>query len=152
MVLMEGDSRTMRFRDYAMGGLVVTVVALLLQGCATPPAAPTARVFASDLAGAARSCTVPKVAPVAGQQAPVTMAVGNDGGWCAITVDNGGKPYSAGLLVTEPAHGKVLIHTVGDATRIDYTPDVQYAGADSFGVRLIPGDATITASVTVSRP
>ena len=43
-----------------------------------------------------------------------------------------GKPYSAGLLIAEPMHGKVLIHSVGDNTRIDYTPDVRFAGADSF--------------------
>jgi hypothetical protein len=141
----------MRFRDYARGGLATTALALLLQGCAQQQPASTARVFASDLAGAARSCTVPKVTPAAGQPTPVAMKVGNDGGWCAITVDNGGKPYSAGLLVNQPAHGKVLIHSVGDATRVDYTPDVQYAGTDSFAVRLIPGDATITTSVTVSR-
>ena len=142
----------MRFRDHATGGLAITALALLLQGCEKPPPVSTARVFASDLAGAAKSCMVPKVTPAAGQQTPVAMKVGNDGGWCAITVDNGGKPYSAGLLLTEPAHGRVLIHTVGDATRIDYTPDVQYAGADAFSVRLIPGDATIASSVTVSRP
>jgi len=141
----------MRFRDCATGGLAVTALALLLQGCAQPPAASTTRVFASDLAGAARSCTVPKVTPAAGQQTPVTMTLTNDGGWCAVTVDNGGKPFSAGLIATEPAHGKVLVHSVGDTTRIDYTPDVQYAGADSFTVRLIPGDATIATSVTVSR-
>jgi hypothetical protein len=141
----------MRFRDCATGGLVVPALGLLLQGCQTPPPAPTARLFASDLAGAAKSCTVPKVTPAAGRQTPVTMAVVNDGGWCAITVDNGGKPFSAGLLAADPAHGKVLVHTVGDATRIDYTPDAQYAGADSFTVRLIPGDSTIATSVTVSR-
>jgi hypothetical protein len=39
---------------------------------------------------------------------------------------------------------------VGDNTRIDYTPDAQYRGADSFAVRLIPGDATISGSVTVA--
>jgi hypothetical protein len=93
---------------------------------------------------------VPKVAPAAGQQTPVAMQLGNDGGWCAITVSNGGKPFSAGLLTSEPSHGKVLIHTVGDNTRIDYTPDVRYRGADTFAVRLIPGDATISASVTVA--
>lgn len=58
--------------------------------------------------------------------------------------------YSAGLLTAAPAHGKVLIHSVGDNTRIDYTPDAQYRGADLFAVRLIPGDATISGSVTVA--
>ena len=42
-----------------------------------------------------------------------------------------------------PQHGKVLIHTVGNDTRIDYTPAARYAGADAFSVRLMPGDAMI---------
>jgi len=143
----------MRFWRHATGGVTVATTALMLQACAPQgPQAPAARIFASDMAGAAKACTVPKVETAAGKQTPVAMKVGNDGGWCAITVSDGGKPFSAGLLTTEPAHGKVLIHTVGDNTRIDYTPDVQYAGADSFMVRLIPGDATIATTVSVSRP
>lgn len=143
----------MRFWRHATGGLSIAAAALLLQACAQRgPQGSTNPIFASDLAGAAKACTVPKVTPAASRQTPVAMKVGNDGGWCAITVDNGGKPFSAGLLTAEPMHGDVLIHTVGDSTRIDYTPDVQFAGADSFVVRLIPGDATIAASVAVSRP
>jgi hypothetical protein len=143
----------MRFWRHARGGLTIATTAVLLQACASQgPQAPGTRVFASDLAGAAKACTVPKVAPAAGKQTPVAMQVGNDGGWCGITVSDGGKPFSAGLLTAEPMHGKVLIHTVGDNTRIDYTPDVQYAGADSFVVRLIPGDATLATSVVVARP
>lgn len=143
----------MRFWRHATGGLSIAAAALLLQACAQGgPQGPTNPIFASDLAGAAKNCTVPKVSPAAGQQTPVAMKVGNDGGWCAIIVNNGGKPFSAGLLATEPMHGDVLIHSVGDNTRIDYTPDVQFAGADTFVVRLIPGNATIAASVVVSRP
>ena len=93
---------------------------------------------------------MPKVTPAAGQTTPVTMQVGNSGGWCGITVSNGGKPYSAGLLTAEPAHGKVLIHSVGDTTRIDYTPDAHSRARDAFAVRLIPGDAAISVSVTVT--
>ena len=44
----------------------------------------------------------------------------------------------------------MLIHTVGNDTRIDYTPAARYAGADAFAVRLIPGDATIRVTVTVT--
>jgi hypothetical protein len=106
-------------------------------------------MFAADLAGGAKNCAVSKVVPGPGQQASVDVKVGNDGGWCAITVNDNGKPYSAGLLITAPAHGKVLIHSVGDNTRIDYTPEARFAGADGFTVRLIPGEATIKASVTV---
>jgi len=141
----------MRFWRPATGGMSIAAIAVLLQACAQQgPGATGTRIFASDMAGAAKVCTVPKVAPAAGQQTPVAMQVGNDRGWCAITVNNGGRPYSAGLLTTPPAHGKVLIHSVGDNTRIDYTPDAQYRGADAFVVRLIPGDATISTSVTVA--
>jgi hypothetical protein len=129
----------------------IAAIAVLLQACGPQgPAGSGTRLFASDFAGAAKVCTVPKVTPAADKQTQVAMQMGNDRGWCAITVNNGGRPYSAGLLTTAPAHGKVLIHTVGDDTRIDYTPDAQYKGADSFVVRLIPGDATISASVTVA--
>lgn len=148
---MGEDSLIMGFWRLATGGMSIAAIAVLVQACAQQgPAAPGTRLFASDMAGAAKACTVPKVTPAAGQQTPVTMQVGNDGGWCGITVSNGGKPFSAGLLTTEAAHGKVLIHTVGDNTRIDYTPDARFRGADAFVVRLIPGDAAISASVTVA--
>jgi hypothetical protein len=135
------------------GWLAITATALLLQACAEkPPSAPAVRVFSADVSGGAKSCEVPKVAPVTGQETPVVVKVANDGGWCGITVSNGGRPYSAGLLVTAPAHGKVLIHTVGNDTRIDYTPGRGFAGSDAFSVKLIPGDATILASVSVVPP
>jgi hypothetical protein len=130
---------------------VFAAAALLLQACAAQaPSAPPARVFAADMTGAAKACTVPPVTPAAGQLVDVAMKVGNDGGWCAITVNNNGRPFDAGLVATPPAHGKVLIHTVGNDTRIDYTPAARYAGADAFSLRLIPGDATIRAAVTVT--
>jgi hypothetical protein len=132
--------------------LALAATALLLQACAQrPPAAPGARVFQADLAGAAKSCSVPQVTPAVGQETPVPIKMGNDGGWCAITVNNAGKPFDAGLLVTEPTHGKAYIHTVGDETRIDYTPDPRFAGSDSFAVKLIPGNAILRASVTVGQ-
>lgn len=130
--------------------LAIAATAVLVQACAqNAPPASTTRVYAADMAGGAKVCTVSKVTPAAGQQVAASMQVGNTGGWCAITVDNGGKPFGAGLLTQEPMHGKVLIHTVGDTTRIDYTPDLQFAGADAFAVKLVPGDATIKATVAV---
>jgi hypothetical protein len=133
--------------------LAIAGLGLLLQSCAKPPPpASTARLFASDLAGAAKQCTVPSVTPVAGKSVAAAMKVGNDGGWCAITMDIEGKPFAAGLLVGDPAHGRVMIHTVGDSTRIDYTPETQFVGGDSFAVRLLPGDATVQVSVMVSGP
>ena len=74
------------------------------------------------MTGAAKVCTAPPVTPAAGHTVDAAIKLGNDGGWCAITVNNNGRPFDAGLLATAPEHGKVLIHTVGNDTRIDYTP------------------------------
>jgi hypothetical protein len=101
------------------------------------------------MTGAAKSCAVPPVTPAAGGTTDVPMKVANDGGWCAITVNNNGRPYDAGLLAAQPVHGKVLVHTVGNDTRIDYTPSTRYAGEDAFSVRLIPGEATLRVTVAV---
>lgn len=79
------------------------------------------------------------------------MRVGNDGGWCGISVQLDGQPYAAGLLTESPAHGNVFIHPVGDSTRIDYTPEAGFTGTDRFVVQLIPGNAAIRATVTVTR-
>ena len=141
----------MMFGRQVTNWLTIGTTALLLQACANaPPSGPSGRVFQADMAGGAKNCVVPKITPAPGQVTPVAVQVGNDGGWCGITVSNDGKPFSAGLLVTEPAHGKVVVHTVGDTTRIDYTPTPRFAGTDSFSVKLLPGAATITASVTVA--
>jgi hypothetical protein len=140
----------MRQGSNPAGWLTLAATALLLQACAEKPAsAPPIRMFAVDVAGGAKNCVVPKVTPAAGQQAEAAVKVGNDGGWCGITVSTGGKPYAAGLLETAPAHGKVQIHTVGNDTRIDYTPERGFTGSDAFSVKLIPGDAVIRASVSV---
>jgi hypothetical protein len=132
-------------------GLAIAAMAVLLQGCAEKgPAGPTARIFAADMAGAAKVCTVPPVTPAAGRTTDVAMKVGNDGGWCAVTVNNNGRPFDAGLLAAAPSHGKTQIHTVGNDTRVDYTPAARYAGADAFSIRLIPGEATLRVTVTVT--
>jgi len=130
---------------------------LLLAGCSHNPEAGAAgsklRVYATDLSGAAKSCDVPKVNPLAGGGTEAPMKMMNDGGWCAIRVhQDGPKPFDAGLLTTRPNHGDVVIHEVGDDTRIDYTPDRGFAGTDSFVVKLVPGDATIRVGVTVAPP
>ena len=110
-----------------------------------------------DQTGAAKSCTVPKVTPEDGKETSVPMQVGNSGGWCAISVsqpgskESGPVPYKSGLLTGRPSHGKVYIHTVGDATRIDYTPAPDYAGPDNFTVSLIPGSAVLRVDVTVTK-
>ena len=123
-----------------------------LASCAPPPTAPVsgARIFASDMTGGAKNCTASKPTLTDAKETSVTMQVGNDGGWCAITVQRGGNTFDAGLLTDHPAHGTVFIHPVGDATRIDYTPARGFNGADWFTVRLLPGNPVIRVTVTVT--
>lgn len=124
---------------------------LLLEACARPPAPPGLPVYAADLKGGAAQCTASKPELQPGGRASATMRVGNDGGWCGISVTLNNKPYAAGLLTTRAQHGTVFIHPVGDNTRIDYTPERGYVGPDSFAVRLLPGDADLQVAVTVTR-
>jgi hypothetical protein len=132
--------------------LVLALGGMLLQGCAKPASqAAQPRLFASDFQGAAKSCTAPKLSLSSGKQTTAAMTVGNDGGWCAISITDDGKPYTAGLLTEQPTHGDVYVHPVGNATRIDYTPDPGFAGNDAFAVRLLPGSPALRVSVTVTR-
>lgn len=133
---------------------LAALAALMLSGCTEPQraAGPTGRVFAADLAGGAKKCTAPTPDLAAGQTATVAMTVGNDGGWCGVTVQNRGKPFDTGLLTGRPNNGKVLVRRVGDTTRIDYTPNARFTGTDSFAVKLIPGDSVVKVNVTVTAP
>jgi hypothetical protein len=133
----------------------LAMTGLLLQGCASSQTSTSAgsgtRVFSADVTGGAKSCEAPRLSLDQGQAADAQMKVGNDGGWCGlVATQNNGKPFDAGLLTSRPAHGTVLIHRVGDVTRTDYTPDRGFTGADAFGVKLIPGDASIRISVAVT--
>lgn len=79
------------------------------------------------------------------------MRLDNDGGWCALaTHQDGPVPFIAGLLTTRPEHGKVFVHSVGDDTRLDYTPEPHFGGNDSFAVQLVPSDAVIRVVVMAS--
>jgi hypothetical protein len=132
--------------------LAALAAACLVQGCTQPQmTASGTRLYASDLAGGAAKCTVPTITVTDGKETSVPMTVGNNGGWCGISVSQAGPhPFSAGLLTARPAHGKVYIHSVGDATRIDYTPDARFAGSDSFAVELVPGNGILRIAVTVT--
>ena len=134
------------------GWLVLAMTSILLAACTEtkrPSAGPTGRVFAADLAGGAKTCEASKPQLSDGTSADAQMRVGNDGGWCAISVTRDNRPFDSGLLTARPTHGKVFVHKVGDTTRIDYTPDRGYAGPDSFAVKLLPGDSTVRVAVTV---
>lgn len=134
--------------DFKITAALVVLSAAGLQGCQTPGVAArgsTLPTYATDLAGKAASCTSPGVKVVDRQEVAASIATGG-GGWCAVTVDNGGQPYAAGLLTARPRHGHVYIHNVGDDTRVDYTPYAA-AMADTFTVRLIPGDGMLKVAV-----
>jgi hypothetical protein len=134
-------------------GLVLATTLAALAGCAQEqrPAASAHRVFYADLQGGAQLCTVPRnVTLTPGQQTEATMVVGNDGGWCGISVSQSGpRPYDAGLLVGRPEHGRVHVRKVGDQTRIDYIPDAAFGGEDAFTVRMLPGNPALRVKVTV---
>jgi hypothetical protein len=150
------DDRPARRQDARRSAWIALIVAGgLLQGCAEERAVtgPHARVYAADVAGGARACTAPDPATTDGKTLEANMTVGNDGGWCGVKVHQPGpKPYDAGLLTGRAAHGEVVIHEVGDDTRLDYTPDRGYAGPDSFTVKLVPGGSIVRVNVTVTPP
>ena len=136
-------------------GYAVLAGGLALAGCSSnnniAPSPSRLRVFAADVTGATKTCEAPKPSAAAGQTTEVAIKQLNDGGWCGILLhQDGPKPYDAGLLTMRPAHGTVYIHQVGDDTRIDYTPDAGFSGADNFAVKLLPGEAVlhVTAAVT----
>ncbi len=109
-------------------------------------------IYAVDVHGGAKACTTSSVDLSDGKAATATMSVGNDGGWCGVTVaQSGHRPFAAGLVQTRAQHGTLFVHSVGDNTRIDYTPDPGYAGADSFAVKLLPGNPVLTVNVTVTK-
>ncbi len=138
----------------AQRALVLPTLALLA-GCAghqaapAPAAGPTPPVYAIDLAGKAALCRPGSVTPKAGATVAAAMTVGSAGGWCGLSVQHDGAPFAAGLLTSRATHGRVYIHSVGAATRIDYTPKPGYVGPDRFAVELLPGDAKLTVTVTV---
>jgi hypothetical protein len=133
--------------------VTLTAIGLILQGCAaTPPASPRshATIYSTDMVNKAASCSFTPLAPLKdGSTNNVAITTGG-GGWCGFGVELDGHPYTAGLLTHGAKSGKVHIHTVGDDTRIDYTPEHVPVGPDSFTVRLLPGNATIQVSVNTS--
>jgi hypothetical protein len=128
-------------------------VGLILEGCATPIQAPVshATLYSTDMVGKAAVCSTTPAMITAkdGTENTVAMKTGG-GGWCGIPVNHDGRPFKAGLLTKAARSGQVYVHTVGDDTRIDYTPDRGPIVADSFAVRLIPENVTIQVSVNAA--
>lgn len=126
---------------------------LAFAGCQEPGVTPRGTpIYAVDVNGGAKSCTTSSADISDGKSATATMTVGNDGGWCGVTVaQSGRKPFAAGLVQTRAKNGQLNVHSVGDNTRVDYIPDPGFAGADSFAVRLLPGNPVLTVNVTVTK-
>ncbi len=127
--------------------LALTILAL--EGCAQGgPGVQGSRlpVYQTDLAGKAASCVVSPVTPLPGKTVTATMTTGG-GGWCGIPVQLNGGPFAAGLVTQAARSGKVYIHSVGDYTRIDYTPRTATVAPDSFTVQLLPDNSVIQVSV-----
>ncbi len=139
-------------RPTILSGSALLLALLVGPGCQEPVAAkPAARVYAIDLAGKAKTCTVPTVRADAAKPTAAAMTLSNDGGWCGIGLrQESGRPFAAGLVQTRAQHGMVHVHTVGDDTRVGYTPDAGFAGQDTFAVRLLPGNAVLNVAVTVT--
>ncbi len=135
--------------------LAIAITGSLMAGCAdqgNTGAATGGRVFAVDQTGRARKCDAPRPDLADGKATDVKMAVSNEGGWCGIVVQRNGRPYDTGLLTVRPDNGKLLVHRVGDVTRMTYTPTRGYVGPDKFTVKLLPGDATVQVAVAVTAP
>jgi hypothetical protein len=148
---------TKRTTGQRIAGTALFLTGLLLAACSPNPGGGPGgsrlRVYAADVAGGAKVCTVPKINPASGTTTEAAINTVNDGGWCGLRIDQDGpKPFDAGLLTARAAHGTVTIHAVGDDTRVDYTPDRGFAGSDSFAVKLLPGNATVHVAVTVTKP
>jgi hypothetical protein len=128
------------------------LLGLLLGGCTVLQGGSSGgRVFAVDRQGAAAHCTVPgRLSPADGKEVDASMQRSAGAGWCGIPLARGGEPFAAGLVAQRPAHGTVYVHTVGDDTRIDYSPDAAFHGQDAFTVQLLPGRATVRVAVIVA--
>lgn len=125
--------------------------ALALSACAKTAPVLTADDPRND--GIAKTCTPTN--PDMSKPGPHTasIAMTNDG-WCGVfATDKSGKPFRYGLLRVRPAHGRVLIQTVANATRVEYTPENNYVGADTFTVALVsatPGVEDVPLAVSVN--
>ncbi|GAC1340755.1 MAG: hypothetical protein NVSMB18_11460 [Acetobacteraceae bacterium] len=121
--------------------IAAAVAAIALQGCATK--APVAPAPTEDVnLGISKTCSFTPVEAAPGGSASSTIAMTNDG-WCAVRLtERDGQPFQLGLLRQRPEHGHVLIQKMGGQTRLEYTANPGYAGADRFSAALRSRDAT----------
>ncbi len=131
----------------------LAVAAALVQGCTPQADRATVAPPAPDLYGRTRAavCRVTPISLKDGGESTTTMTVVNDGGFCSIALsDAAGRPFQVGLVIAQPQHGKPLVHTNGNRTDVDYTPNPGFTGADSFVVRLRTPTVDSLLHVTVA--
>lgn len=134
--------------------IAIAATAIALTGCATQPPAGQAAAT-EDLNGEiAKTCTATPIDLSASATANATIDMTNDG-WCAVHAKENGKPFQLGLVRARPQHGRVLIQKIGGETRIEYTAENNYVGADRFTVALRSStpnapDATVQIAVNVT--
>ena len=145
-----------RMNTSKLAAIGCAIGCLMLSACAEQNRSgipTTGRVYSADTVGRAKRCSATPAALPDGKIAPVQMKMSGEGGWCDVqATQQNGKPYDAALLVTRPSRGRVLVHRVGDVSRIDYTPNTGATGADRFSVKLTPGGQTVEVAVTVEAP
>ena len=135
--------------------IAIATTAIAVTGCA-PQATQVAGAAQESNEGIAKTCTSSPVDFGAGNSATATVSMTNDG-WCALhTKDKNGEPFKFGLVKVKPQQGYILIQKIGGETRIEYTPENRYVGADHFSVALASNqantpDSTIQVAVTVTR-
>ena len=126
------------------------LAALAVQGCAVKPPTTAAENVSDPMNdGRARTCNA---TPVADGVGAITMS--NDG-WCSVALSDGGSPFILGRVTARPANGRIVVQSVGRDTRIEYTPNDRFSGADRFTVALRPrtagaADVPVQVAVTVA--
>ena len=128
--------------------LAAFAAALAVQGCANQSLT-GAQALDEQLDGQAKTCTAST--PDAANKA--TIAMSNDG-WCGVSIAENDRPFALGLIGERPTHGRVFVHAVNARTRVEYTPNPGYNGADAFSVMLRPrsggAETTLQVAVTVT--
>ena len=99
-------------------------------------------------------CTVAPFHVTDGGTASISMAVSNDGGFCAASLTAGsGQPFDAPLVHDKPLHGEQTVVRYNRKTSVEYIAKRGYVGHDAFTVRLIlkgqAGYTTLNVSVDV---
>lgn len=147
-----------RFRVQFALLAVVGSTAAALSGCAPQAPVETAALPPNPygyLRPAAVCLTSGKPLP-AGGVASTTVAVGNDGGYCALRFAHDGAPYASFLVTSVPSHGNPLIYNYNNQTVVTYTPVSGYAGPDAMTLEFVPGGGaprtTLNVAITVRPP